>query len=133
MKIVIFGGSGFIGTALCKELIFRNHSVTAISRSGRPNKLTEDWANNVHWLHSNILNDTIWQAYVQNADWVIDAIGILKEKPTKNITYERFIIDPVRQISTFLNTQETPAKFLFLSANAAPFPFKKYMTAKLKA
>ncbi|GGC96499.1 NAD-binding protein [Enterococcus wangshanyuanii] len=133
MNIVIFGGSGFIGTALCKELIQHKHTVTSISRHGRPNTLTEEWANDVHWVHSDILNDTIWQSAVINADWVIDAIGILTEKPNKGITYERFIVEPVQRISTFLTAQVQPANFLFLSANAAPFPLKKYMSAKHKA
>jgi uncharacterized protein YbjT (DUF2867 family) len=133
MNIVIFGGSGFIGTAVCKELIQRKHTVTSISRHGQPDTLTDEWARNVHWLHSDILNDTKWQTAVKEADWVIDAIGILKEDPAKNNTYDRFIVEPIKRIAAFLSQQTVPAKCLFLSANNAPFPFQRYMQAKREA
>ncbi|WP_207694828.1 hypothetical protein DOK67_0000759 [Enterococcus sp. DIV0212c] len=133
MQITIFGGSGFIGQKLSEELINLGHNVTCISRRGKPSELTTSWSQKVHWLRSDVLTDDHWHSAVQKADWVIDAIGILKENPSKNITYERFILEPVRIILAYLNTQETPAKFLFLSANSAPFPLRKYMDAKLQA
>ncbi|MGM0219236.1 NAD-dependent epimerase/dehydratase family protein [Enterococcus sp. AZ126] len=133
MQITIFGGSGFIGKKLSEELIMRGHSVTCVSRSGKPIDLTTAWAQKVHWLRSDILTDKNWHPAAKEADWIIDAIGILKEIPSKNITYERFILKPVQIILTYLDTQENPAKFLFLSANSAPFPLRKYMDAKLQA
>lgn len=133
MQITIFGGSGFIGQKLSEKLIHRGHKVTSISRSGKPSDLTTAWSQKVHWLRSDVLTDQHWHSAVQNSDWVIDAIGILKENPSKHITYDRFILEPVRIILTCLNTQTTPAKFLFLSANSAPFPLRKYMDAKLQA
>lgn len=133
MQITIFGGSGFIGQKLSEELINRGHHVTSISRSGKPSDLTTPWSQKVLWLRSDILTDDHWHSAVHNADWVIDAIGTLRENPSKNITYERFILEPVRIILAYLNTQATPAKFLFLSANSAPSPLRKYMNAKLQA
>lgn len=133
MQITIFGGSGFIGQKLSKELINRGHHVTAISRSGKPHDLTTSWSKKVHWLRSDVLTDDHWHPAVKNADWVIDAIGILRENPSKNITYDRFILEPVRIILTYLKTQAMPASFLFISANSAPFPLRKYMDAKLQA
>ncbi|WP_206912048.1 hypothetical protein IGL98_003243 [Enterococcus sp. DIV0840] len=133
MQITIFGGSGFIGQRLSEELIHRGHNVTSISRSGKPSDLTTAWSQKVHWLRSDVLADDHWHPAVQKADWVIDAIGILKENSSKNITYERFILEPVRIILAYLNTQETQSKLLFLSANNAPFPLRKYMNAKLQA
>ncbi|MGX7150104.1 NAD(P)H-binding protein [Enterococcus ureasiticus] len=133
MQITIFGGSGFIGQKLSEELINRGHHVTSISRSGKPSDLTTVWSQKVHWLRSDVLTDDHWHSAVQNADWVIDTIGILRENPSKHITYKRFILEPVQIILAYLNTQATPAKFLFLSANSAPFPLKKYMNAKLQA
>ncbi|MGX7243822.1 NAD-dependent epimerase/dehydratase family protein [Enterococcus quebecensis] len=133
MKITIFGGSGFIGQKLTEELVHRGHNVTSISRSGKPANLTTSWSQKVHWIRSDVLTDNFWQSAVKEADWVIDAIGILKEDPSKNITYTRFIYKPVQIILAYLNTQEHPAKFLFLSANSAPFFLNQYMESKLQA
>ncbi|MBO0441029.1 NAD(P)H-binding protein [Candidatus Enterococcus ikei] len=133
MKITIFGGSGFIGQKLTEELVSRGHLVTSISRSGQPADLTESWAQKVLWISSDILQDSHWQPYVHEADWVIDTIGILFEKRKKGITYERFILTPVQTILSYLNEDHSHAQFLFLSANNAPFPLRRYMDAKLQA
>ena len=133
MQITIFGGSGFIGQKLSEELINRGHHVTSISRSGKPIDLTAPWSQKVHWLRSDVFADDHWHSAVKNANWVIDAVGILRENKSKNITYDRFILEPVRIILSYLKTQAMPASFLFISANSAPFPLKKYMDAKLQA
>lgn len=41
MQILVFGGTGFIGTHLCRELHDRGHEVTAMSRSGERDGLPE--------------------------------------------------------------------------------------------
>lgn len=133
MNITIFGGSGFIGQKLAEELIIRGHNVTSISRRGKPADLSSSWSEKVHWFHSDILNDTQWHKAVQEADWVIDTIGILFEHPKKGITYDRFILTPVQLILDYLNTHNPSARFLFISANSAPFPLRKYMDTKLQA
>lgn len=133
INITIFGGSGFIGQKLTEELVNRGHDLTSISRHGKPTDLSSSWSKKVHWVRSDILNDTNWHKAVQQADWVIDTIGILFEHPRKGITYDRFILTPVQLISDYLNTHNPAAHFLFISANSAPFPLRNYMNAKLQA
>ncbi|MGX7194486.1 NAD(P)H-binding protein [Enterococcus moraviensis] len=133
MNITIFGGSGFIGQKLSEELTNNGHNVTSISRKGKPTDLSDPWAEKVHWFRSDILNDTLWHNAINEADWVIDTIGILFEQPKKGITYERFILTPVQLILEYLKVNNPSAKFLFISANSAPFPLRKYMDAKLQA
>lgn len=133
INITIFGGSGFIGQKLIEELTNRGHDLTSISRHGKPTDLSSSWSEKVHWVRSDILNDTNWHKAVQQADWVIDTIGILFEHPRKGITYDRFILSPVQLILDYLSTHNPTAHFLFISANSAPFPLRNYMNAKLQA
>ncbi|MFO7926522.1 MAG: complex I NDUFA9 subunit family protein [Halobacteriota archaeon] len=42
MRILVVGGTGFIGTHLCRELLDRGHEVTALSRSPDDGDLPED-------------------------------------------------------------------------------------------
>ena len=42
MRILVVGGTGFIGTHLCRELHDRGHEVTALSRSAESGGLPED-------------------------------------------------------------------------------------------
>nr|WP_243465371.1 NAD-dependent epimerase/dehydratase family protein [Oenococcus oeni] len=83
MKIVVFGGSGFIGQKLLEILVERGHDIISVSRHGRPDSLTEKWADKITWVSSDILNDHEWQKYVKDADWIIDSVGILFENPKK--------------------------------------------------
>ncbi|OTN88532.1 hypothetical protein A5819_001013 [Enterococcus sp. 7E2_DIV0204] len=133
INITIFGGSGFIGQKLIEELTNRGHDLTSISRHGKPTDLSSSWSEKVHWVRSDILNDTNWHKAIQQADWVIDTIGILFEHPRKGITYDRFILSPVQLILDYLSTHNPTAHFLFISANSAPFPLRNYMNAKLQA
>ncbi len=49
-RVVVFGGSGYVGTRVCKHGLQMGMAVTSISRHGRPANLTADWANNVDWV-----------------------------------------------------------------------------------
>ena len=42
MKVLVAGGTGFIGTNLCRELVDRGHQVTALSRNPDRDGLPED-------------------------------------------------------------------------------------------
>ena len=33
-KVVVFGGTGYVGSAVCERLVKRGHEVTALSRRG---------------------------------------------------------------------------------------------------
>lgn len=130
MNVVIFGGSGFIGRKLMETLYYEGHQVVSISRSGKPHDEHSDWSQSVEWVKSDLLNDTLWQTSTAEADWIIDAIGILFENPKKSLTYERLIVQPVQILTNYLTEHSSKARLLFLSANHAPFFLQNYMAAK---
>lgn len=130
MKVVIFGGSGFIGRKLVETLSSEGHHVVSISRSGKPKDKHADWSQSIEWVQSDILKDTRWQKSMDGADWIIDAIGILFEHPTQGRTYERLIIQPVQILTAYLSEHASKTRLLFISANHAPFFLRNYMTAK---
>lgn len=66
MKYVIAGGSGFLGRALVKELVFGGHEVVILTR-GRPQ--ASDGARWVSWP------DGPWQQEIDGADGVINLAG----------------------------------------------------------
>ena len=43
MKIVVFGGTGFIGKVLCHELVGRDQEVIAVGKKKNDNEFTEGW------------------------------------------------------------------------------------------
>ena len=49
LKACVFGGSGFVGKAVCKTLAAKGVAVTSVSRSGRPAD-AEPWMDKVDWV-----------------------------------------------------------------------------------
>ena len=56
-KIVLFGGNGFVGTAIAEELVHQNVEVVCVSRTGSmPVHLQNaDWAQQVDWIKGDAL------------------------------------------------------------------------------
>ena len=48
-KLLVFGGSGFVGSRVCEEALKTGLPVVSVNRSGPP-KLSPDWASNVEWI-----------------------------------------------------------------------------------
>ena len=48
-KLLIFGGSGFVGSRVCEEALKTGLPVVSVNRSGAP-KLSADWVSNVEWI-----------------------------------------------------------------------------------
>ena len=48
-KLLVFGGSGFVGSRVCEEALKTGLPVVSVNRSGPP-KLSADWVSNVEWI-----------------------------------------------------------------------------------
>lgn len=71
-----------------------------------------------------------WQDLLREADWVVDAVGILLPNPFKHINYQNSSVQPAQRLLDVLATTHQ-TKFLFVSANATPFFLNAYLRAKL--
>ena len=71
MKLVIAGGTGFIGSALCSKLIAQGHSLTVLTRSTSPATPTTD----KKWITWNAETGGAWEAAIEGADGVINLAG----------------------------------------------------------
>jgi uncharacterized protein (TIGR01777 family) len=71
MKLVITGASGFIGTALCRQLLQRGHRLTLLTRGAprEPNTVDKRWH---HWTPGTLRD---WDAELDGADGVINLAG----------------------------------------------------------
>uniref|UniRef100_A0A803L663 NAD-dependent epimerase/dehydratase domain-containing protein n=1 Tax=Chenopodium quinoa TaxID=63459 RepID=A0A803L663_CHEQI len=50
-KLVVVGGSGFVGSAICKAAVSKGIEVVSLSRSGRP-RISESWVDQLHVCRS---------------------------------------------------------------------------------
>lgn len=51
---VVFGGSGFLGQRLCRQLLASGFNVRSVSRTGRPKGKAQSWWSDVDWISANI-------------------------------------------------------------------------------
>lgn len=50
----VFGGSGFLGQRLCRQLLSAGFNVRSVSRTGRPKGEAQAWWSHVDWISADI-------------------------------------------------------------------------------
>ncbi|KAI5465687.1 hypothetical protein BGZ63DRAFT_347908 [Mariannaea sp. PMI_226] len=91
-KLVVCGGSGFLGSRICQFAVARGWDVTSISRSGEPrwdtvtsSRTPPTWANKVSWERGDILRPATYAPLLNGADFVVHSMGILLEADYKGV------------------------------------------------
>lgn len=71
-KVLVTGGTGFIGAYIIKELVEKGHSVRAIRRSNKlPFFISPDILNKVEWVSGDVLDVISMSEAMQGVDHVI--------------------------------------------------------------
>ena len=50
LRVTVAGGSGFVGSRVCKYLVENGAEVTSVSKSGKPPAGAGSWASSVKWV-----------------------------------------------------------------------------------
>ena len=95
-KLVVCGGTGFLGSRICRAAAARNWTVTSLSRSGEPSwsAITASphppaWASHVSWQKADLLQPGSYGAQLEGADAVVHSMGILLEADYKGVLQGR--------------------------------------------
>lgn len=72
-RVVVLGGNGFVGSAICKAAVSKGIEVVSVSRSGRPS-LQGSWLDQVSWVTGDVfyLN---WDEVLPGVTAVVSTIG----------------------------------------------------------
>ncbi|OVA02867.1 hypothetical protein BVC80_9095g61 [Macleaya cordata] len=80
-RVVILGGSGFVGSAICKAAVSKGIEAVSLSRSGRPT-YSDSWVDQVTWIagifHSFTVGDVFyanWDEVLPGATAVVSTLG----------------------------------------------------------
>ncbi|EEA23050.1 hypothetical protein TMatcc_001913 [Talaromyces marneffei ATCC 18224] len=91
-RLVVAGGSGFLGSRICKHASVRGWEVVSLSRSGEPqwdtvtaSKERPGWASDVEWAKADILKPSTYKPYLKDATAVVHSMGILLEADYKGV------------------------------------------------
>ena len=133
-RLLVVGGSGFIGRAICRQALEAGHEVRSVSRGGRPDLgVTDQWADDIEWTSADLFAPHAWRDRLRGVDCVIHSVGIAHEHPQEGVTFERLNGD-----STLLTALEAERagcdSFVFLSS-AANYPTARraYLRSKRRA
>jgi nucleoside-diphosphate-sugar epimerase len=128
--LLVFGGSGFIGSQVCRIAVEEGHDVISVSRHGRPNSASAPWADRVQWVEANILEPETWREQLSDCDAVVHCVGILSEDHDEGFTFERVNGDSV-EIAAWEAKEAGVDRFVFVSAKETPpFVSPRYLAAK---
>jgi NADH dehydrogenase len=131
--LVVTGGNGFLGKAICRLASMNAIPVVSISRAGRPHGVYEVGYETVKWVSADVFAPDSWNIYLENCRAVIHCIGILEERPESGITYERMIFAAAKVVGMAAKANGV-GKFVFISAGAgAPDTPAAYMENKMAA
>ena len=126
-KIIVVGGTGFVGQGILSALNNKDFELHSLSRHQFiPTEATDQ----VTYHAADLNKPGEWQDLLREADWVVDAVGILLPNPFKHINYQNSSVQPAQRLLDVLATTHQ-TKFLFVSANATPFFLNAYLQAKL--
>jgi NADH dehydrogenase len=116
MNIFLTGGSGFVGRALCRELIQRGYRLRCLVRSGSSERLPDSPL--IEPVSGNLFSNEELTPLMEGADAVIHLVGIIREFPRRGITFERLhyqatatVVGAARQVGI--------QRFLHMSANGS--------------
>ncbi|GAA6051846.1 hypothetical protein JCM3770_005494 [Rhodotorula araucariae] len=87
MKLCIFGGNGFVGSAIARKAVARGWSVVSVSRSGRPFATpaghSPAWVSEVEWRKGSPFDLSTYDALLPSCDALVTTLGTLLETPYK--------------------------------------------------
>eukprot|EP01066_Platyproteum_vivax_P006960 Platyproteum_vivax@DN2600_c0_g1_i1.p2 len=78
-RILVLGGTGFVGRKVCRHAVQLGHKVTCLSRRGGcPKDIAGfGWASSVEWLKGSALDVSTYQEVSERSDGIIHCIGTL--------------------------------------------------------
>ncbi|KAH8107046.1 mitochondrial protein [Cristinia sonorae] len=82
-KVLVVGGNGFLGSAVCRAALARGMQVTSISSSGKPYTTPKGhspaWTSKVNWQAGNALQPETYAYLLPGSTAVVHTLGTLLE------------------------------------------------------
>jgi len=130
MRIALFGGTGFVGSYIVDALVDAGLHPVVLVRSGHESRVNHP--NDCTLVTGDVTDPKAITGTLSDCDAAIYNIGILREFPSKGITYTTLQLDAVRQIVDAAK-QAGVGRFQLMSANGVKADGTPYQTTKYEA
>lgn len=114
MKILVTGGTGFVGTHLVNTLLRRGHEVAVLAR--HPDRARNRYNRPVERVRGDVLHPPSLASALQGRDAVIHLVGIIHEKGAQ--TFDRMHREAVGNVVTAMQPTDV-RRLLHMSAMGA--------------
>ncbi|KAJ1654920.1 hypothetical protein IWQ61_005241 [Dispira simplex] len=92
-KLLVVGGTGFLGSKICQRAVERGLEVASLSRRGHPYQAdpsskteeTKGWQTSVTWCQGDVLRPETYAAELAKCDAVVHTVGTLLEIDYKGL------------------------------------------------
>ncbi|MDJ0749106.1 MAG: NAD(P)H-binding protein [Woeseiaceae bacterium] len=130
MRVAIIGGTGFVGGYLIDALLRSGHEVVTLVRPGSEDKLHR--RDEVGTVQGDLANREALAAVTKSADAVIYNVGLLREFPSRGVTFEATQFQGV--VDTVTAARAAGARrLLLMSAIGVKDPGTAYQATKFRA
>ncbi len=131
MKILLTGGTGFVGSYVLRELLREGHTARCLVRATGRGPAVAD--GRVEEFAGDVTRPASLEGAAEGCDAVIHLVGIVDEKRSKGVTFDavhdkgtRAVVDEARRAKV--------DRFIHMSANGArPDGVSRYQTSKWSA
>ncbi len=117
MKVYVTGGTGFVGRAVLRELLARGVSVRALVRSGSERKLGK-LLSRVEVVSGSVEDEDAHAKGLEGCASAIHLVGIIREFPSRGITYQRLHVQAVASLVSALQDRGVK-RLIHMSAQGA--------------
>jgi len=130
MRVGIVGGTGFVGCYLVEVLMSRGHRPLLLVRPGSEERVPGSPVPET--LRGELSDTAALEALVENSDALIYNVGILREYPSRNITFDELQRRGVERLVD-LAVAAGGRRFLLMSANGVRADGTAYQRTKFQA
>ena len=116
MQIFVTGGSGFVGQEILRQLVAAGHSVRVLVRQDPGSRLPQ--LPEIEVVVGDVTEAASLEGKLEGCDAVIHLVGIIREFPSRGITFERLHVEATRHVVDAARRQGV-SRYLQMSANGS--------------
>jgi NADH dehydrogenase len=87
MKVALIGGTGYVGSYICDELIANNYTPRVLVRKGSESKIISPEKCEI--VEGDVSDETSIRELIKGSDAVIYLVAVIREYPKKGITNDK--------------------------------------------
>jgi NADH dehydrogenase len=97
-EVLVTGGTGFVGTHVCRALIARGFLPRLLVREGSEGRIPADVRSACRVTTGDATNRESVEYAVQGTMAVVNLVGIIREVPGRDVTFERLHVAATRNV-----------------------------------